>query len=89
LPYKSINMTRFHFLYVSRSDGKTEVVLKAGRPKEKNEPTAEQLDSKPNAKGISDYYREISYDETKHSDWRRKLAGMLIRELGKKDQAGT
>ncbi|KAF2428312.1 hypothetical protein EJ08DRAFT_615340 [Tothia fuscella] len=78
-------MARFNFLYVYRSDGKPEVILKAGRQKEKNEPTAAQLDSKPNSKGISDYYREISYDETKHTDWRRKLAGMLIRELKKSD----
>lgn len=56
---------------------------------EKNEPSPDQLDRTPDAKGVCDYYREIAKDETKHMDWRRKLAGMLIRELGGKEYEGT
>ena len=81
-------MTRFTILYLRRSDGKTETVDRS-RQREKNEPTPEQLNAEPNAQGISDYYREIPYNEHKHSDWRRKLAGMLMRELGTKEQSGT
>lgn len=73
-------MTRFFPLYVRRSDGKREVVTSKG--KEKNAPSSEQLDRTPNAKGIADYYREIAEDEPKHLDWRKKLAGMLMREIG-------
>ena len=92
-------MTRFYPLYVRRSDGKLEALLfqSQGRPgklevvakgkrKELNEPTEEQLDQKPDKNGVSDYYREVSMDESKHLDWRRKLGGMLARELDWKDK---
>jgi hypothetical protein len=72
-------MTRFYPVYPRRSDGKLEVDTKRG--KEKNEPSVDQLDKTPNSKGVCDYYREIPEDEPKHIDWRKKLAGMLIREL--------
>jgi hypothetical protein len=80
-------MTRFTVLYLRRSDGKLEIKVKTGQ-REKNEPTPEQLDPKPNASGISDYYREIDYNELKHTEWRRKLAGMLMKELNK-EYSGT
>ncbi|KAL1615791.1 hypothetical protein SLS54_008796 [Diplodia seriata] len=72
-------MTRYYPLYVRRSDGKLETVH--GKKKEKNEPTPEQLNDKPDSNGVSDYYRPIAEDEPKHLDWRRKLGGMLMREL--------
>ncbi|GAB7350788.1 hypothetical protein MBLNU459_g1329t1 [Dothideomycetes sp. NU459] len=74
-------MGRFFPLYVRRSDGKLETVNTHKR-KEANQPTPEQLDMKPDANGTSDYYREVPMDEPKHLDWRRKLGGMLARELG-------
>lgn len=77
-------MGRFLPLYVRRSDGKLETVNTHKR-KEPNQPTPEQLDMKPDAKGTSDYYREVPMDEPKHLDWRRKLGGMLARELGWSD----
>ncbi|EON60957.1 hypothetical protein W97_00167 [Coniosporium apollinis CBS 100218] len=76
-------MTRFFPLYVRRSDGKLEIAAKGKT--EQNQPLPGQLDQTPDAKGISDYYREISVDEVKHLDWRRKLGGMLVRELGGQD----
>lgn len=78
-------MARFHPLYIRRSDGVLETVGR-DKKKEKNEPTAEQLDAKPDAKGVSDYYRPLSRDDAKHLDWRRKLGGMLIQEIGSKEQ---
>jgi len=64
-----------------RSDGKLETYVKGKRP-ERNEPTSEQLDTTPDKRGVSDYYKEVASTETKHLDWRRKLGGMLARELG-------
>ncbi|KAK7527109.1 transcription-silencing protein Clr2-domain-containing protein [Phyllosticta citriasiana] len=72
-------MTPYWPIYIRRSDGKSE--LSGGKKREKNEPTPEQLDDKPNANGISDFYRPILENEAKHLDWRRKLGGMLLREL--------
>ena len=79
-------MTRFYPLYVRRSDGKVEVTAK-GKRQELNQPTSEQLDQKPDKNGVSDYYREVSIDETKHLDWRRKLGGMLAREMDWKEKS--
>ncbi|TID26047.1 hypothetical protein E2P81_ATG03820 [Venturia nashicola] len=74
-------MTLFHVIWLARSDGKLDIRGKNALW-EKNEPTSKQLDQTPDAKGVSDYYRFTSLNETKHLDWRRKLAGMLARELG-------
>lgn len=82
------NMARFYPLYVRRSDGKLELVSK-GKRKELNQPTDEQLDQKPDRDGISDFYREVALEEPKHLDWRRKLGGMLARELDWKDKSGS
>ena len=78
-------MARFYPLYVRRSDGRLEIVAK-GKRKEINQPTDEQLDQKPDHKGVSDYYREVAPEEAKHLDWRRKLGGMLAREMDWKDK---
>ncbi|KAF4549115.1 putative transcription-silencing protein [Elsinoe fawcettii] len=77
-------MGRFHPLYISRSDGRINIVNRH-KIKEKNEPTPDQLDTKPDANGVRDYYREVDLDEQKHLDWRRKLGGMLARDLGQSD----
>jgi hypothetical protein len=72
--------TQFWPLFVGRSDGKQTVVQK--NTSIKNGPSEEQLDRTPNAHGQCDYYRLIDYDEPKHLDWRKKLGGMLLREIG-------
>jgi len=72
-------MAPFYPIYVRRSDGKIEIKSKGGR--ELNQPIASQLDTKPNAQGISDFYRECPAGDTKEVDWRRKLGGMLVREI--------
>ncbi|KAK3714972.1 hypothetical protein LTR37_007462 [Vermiconidia calcicola] len=78
-------MARFYPLYARRSDGKLEVIAK-GKRKETNQPTDDQLDQRPDRNGIADYYREVGIDESKHLDWRRKLGGMLAREMEGKDK---
>lgn len=82
-------MGRFYPLYVRRSDGKTEIVSKGQRKKEANQPTEEQLDQRPDRNGTSDFYREVAPDEPKHLDWRRKIGGMLARELNSTHKAGV
>lgn len=77
-------MAPFYSVYPRRTDGSLQN-SKAGSlkaSKELNEPTAAQLDSKPNAQGVSDYYRLCEPGHGKEMDWRRKLGGMLVRELG-------
>ncbi|KAF2166069.1 hypothetical protein M409DRAFT_66954 [Zasmidium cellare ATCC 36951] len=80
-------MARFYPLYVRRSDGKIEIIVK-GKRKELNQPTDDQLDQRADKEGISDFYREVALEEPKHMDWRRKLGGMLARELNWKDKTG-
>ena len=79
-------MAPYFPLYISRSDGRTEIVTKSR--KEKNAPTDEQLNSRPDAKGVSEYLKELELGEAKEVDWRRKLGGMLISEIGGKDHSG-
>jgi hypothetical protein len=77
-------MGRFHPVYIRRSDGMLETATKNGAriQKEANKPTPKQLDDKPKPDGVKDYYREVAIDESKHMDWRRKLAAMLARDIG-------
>jgi len=81
-------MAPYYPLYIRRSDGKLEV-QGSKKLKERNEPLAEQLNTAPNAQGISDFYRLCLTGETKEVDWRRKLGGMLMREIGEKEPKGT
>ncbi|KAF1993673.1 hypothetical protein P154DRAFT_527608 [Amniculicola lignicola CBS 123094] len=74
--------TEFWPIFPHKSDGVEEVKAK-GKPL-RNAPTAQQLDQTPNAQGICDYYRLVGVDEPKHLDWRKKLGGMLLREIGGK-----
>lgn len=74
-------------LYVLRSDGKAEVVTKA-RKKELNVPTDDQLSTRPDAKGNVDYFKELEAGDAKEVDWRRKLGGMLIGEIGGQTHTG-
>ncbi|RYN39041.1 hypothetical protein AA0112_g4017 [Alternaria arborescens] len=77
-------MTPFFPIFASKSDGQHIVNLK-GRPL-RNGPTEEQLNTTPNDQGQRDFYRLIDKDDPKHQDWRKKLGGMLLREVGGKQQ---
>jgi hypothetical protein len=75
-------LTAFWPIFPGKSDGQ-DVVNQKGVVL-RNGPSAEQLDKTPNEHGQSDYYRLIEKDEPKHVDWRKKLGGMLLREIGGK-----
>ena len=79
-------MAPFYTLYVRRSDGKIQAQVHGVI--EQNEPTQDQLNQSPNAQGICDFYRLCKPDDPKVLDWRRKLGGMLIREVGAKEPKG-
>lgn len=76
-------------LYIARSDGKLEITSSKSKQRELNRPTEAQLDQSPNAKGVSDYYKELDFGDPKEVDWRRKLGGMLMREIGGKEEQRT
>lgn len=76
-------------IYLARSDGKLETISSKTRKKETNAPTEAQLDEKPDSKGVVDYYKELDVGDAKEVDWRRKLGGMLMREIGEKEQQGN
>ncbi|KAI4261275.1 MAG: hypothetical protein L6R42_003523 [Xanthoria sp. 1 TBL-2021] len=81
-------MAPYRPIYLTRSDGKLEILSKS-RKKESNAPTADQLDSRPDAKGNTDYFKELELGDAKEVDWRRKLGGMLIREIGGQEHPGS
>ncbi|KAI4200371.1 MAG: hypothetical protein LQ346_002381 [Caloplaca aetnensis] len=81
-------MAPYFPLYVLRSDGKAEVLTRA-RKKELNVPTDDQLSTKPDGKGNVDYFKELEAGDAKEVDWRRKLGGMLIGEVGGQTHAGS
>jgi hypothetical protein len=78
--------TQFWPLFPCQSDGQEAVRQKGLMIK--NSPNSQQLDRTPNAQGQADYYRLIDRDEPKHMDWRKKLGGMLLREIGGKENEG-
>jgi hypothetical protein len=80
-------MAPFYPLYVRRSDGKIAINTSSVK-NDPNQPVGTALDAKPNAKGIVDFYRPCPVDGEKEIDWRRKLAGMLMREIGGAEAKG-
>lgn len=79
-------LTQFTPIFCLKSDGHETVTTKGLVTK--NAPSAQQLDQTPNEQGQADYYRPIDKDEPKHIDWRKKLGGMLLREIGGKAHEG-
>ncbi|KAF2645968.1 hypothetical protein P280DRAFT_389845 [Massarina eburnea CBS 473.64] len=79
-------LTAFWPIFPQKSDGQ-EVVNQKGKIV-RNGPSEAQLDSTPNEQGIADFYREVKKDDPKHVDWRKKLGGMLLREIGGKEHEG-
>lgn len=78
--------TQFWPIFSRRSDGQQTVNQKGIVLN--NCPNAQQLDRTPNAQGQCDYYRLIERDEPKHVDWRKKLGGLMLREIGGKKFEG-
>lgn len=73
-------------LYLRRSDGR--MTAQAHGVSEQNAPEESQLNTSPRADGFCDYYRLCKGDDLKCLDWRRKLAGMLVEQLGSKELKG-
>lgn len=76
-------------IYLGRSDGKMETISPKTKKKESNAPTEAQLDERPDSKNVVDYYKELDVGDAKEVDWRRKIGGMLMREIGGTEQQGS
>lgn len=70
-----------HFvLEALRSDGVRQVQRKDGSF-EANSPPAEKLKRIPDSHGVLDYYRELTKEDAKYQDWKKKLGGMLLQHV--------
>ena len=78
---------KYELVYLQKSDGKLETINKKSR-KEATAPTSHPLDHTPDSKGVTDYYRLIEIGDDKEVEWRRKLGGMLKREIGEAEHRG-
>ena len=79
-------MASYRLIYPAASDGKLETTNKK-KKKEANAPDASLMNDTPNAKGVRDFYRLVEVGEPKEVEWRRKLGGMLMREIGTEETA--
>ena len=69
-------------LDVRNSDGKSSVRRSASKQTD-NKPTKVQLTGSMK-NGVISRYKELDLDHATSKEWRRKLAGMLVRELRQK-----
>jgi len=81
-------MPNFLPIYIRRSDGTLKYPAgRAGADKGEqkmiyNRPDPKYLDRTVGDDGSYNYYRELGQNDPKNIEWRRKLGGMLMRELG-------
>ena len=68
-------------LFIARSDGKQEIISTKGGTLN-NGPTAKQLSKVQGQNGSSGYYQAVEHSDSKSVEWRRKLGGLLMREVG-------
>lgn len=77
-------MARFTTVSVARSDGRSEFlqngVLVPNEPPRKDEA--------PGPDGSIDFYLKLQENDPTALDWKRKLGGMLVRDIGGPEQAG-
>ena len=78
-------MAPYFPIYLARSDGTLETGSKSGGTVP-NAPTEKQLQGVTDKRGARTYYKELEIGDPKEIDWRRKLGGMLMREIGDKEQ---
>lgn len=81
-------MASYKLIYLSSSDGKLDTTNKK-KKKEANAPDPSVMVDTPNSKGVRDFYRLVDIGEPKEVEWRRKLGGMLMREIGNEETART
>lgn len=79
-------MASYKLIYLSTSDGKLDTTNKK-KKKEANAPDPSAMIDTPNSKGVRDFYRLVDIGEPKEVEWRRKLGGMLMREIGNEETA--
>lgn len=77
-------MARFTTVSVARSDGRSEFlqngILVPNEPPRKDEA--------PGPDGSIDFYLKLQENDPTALDWKRKLGGMLVRDIGGPEQAG-
>jgi hypothetical protein len=71
---------------VARSDGMRTYTSKSTGVEVLNEPTKDQQNKTPREDGYHDYYRKVSPEDTKHADWRRKLAHWMVSGYDQKNE---
>lgn len=81
-------MAPYFPLYISRSDGRLETLSLKTKKKESNSPNTAQLNANREINGVRDFYKAIEVGDAKEVEWRRKLGGMLMKEIGEKDHSG-
>lgn len=81
-------MAPYFPLYISRSDGRLETISLKTKKKESNAPNEAQLNPNREVNGNRDFYKSIEIGDVKEVDWRRKLGGMLMKEIGEKEHSG-
>jgi enterochelin esterase-like enzyme len=70
-------------MYIARSDGKKTVKQSKSKLREENQPTKSQLEKSIDKEGIESFYQAVPIGHAKSMEWRKKLGGMLMKELGK------
>lgn len=81
-------MAPYFPVYLSRSDGRLETISLKTKKKESNAPNEVQLNASREVNGNRDFYKPIEVGDVKEVDWRRKLGGMLMKEIGDKEHSG-
>lgn len=82
-----VRRAEYKLVYLQKSDGKLDTITKK-KKKEANAPTSAQLDQNADSKGVTDFYRLVEIGDDKEVEWRRKLGGMLKREIGEEEHHG-
>ncbi|KFY04202.1 hypothetical protein O988_00936 [Pseudogymnoascus sp. VKM F-3808] len=78
-------MARFTTVSVARSDGRSEYLHNGSLVP--NEPP--RKDETPGPDGSIDFYLKLQENDPTTLDWKRKLGGMLMKDIGGSEHAGT
>ena len=76
-------MPSLKLLYIGRSDGTLSTTIPKSKRQESNGPTKDQLEKRRGDNGVYSYYQELTIEDAKSIDWRKKLGGLLVREVTK------
>ena len=76
-------MAPLKLIYIGRSDGTLSTTVAKSKKQESNGPTKEQLEKRRGDNGVYSYYQELTIEDGKSIDWRKKLGGLLVRDMTK------